>query len=121
MSAKAASQGITVPALFMRALLTGGTEAAAKYQRLRDDLTAARRLLAAVSNNVNQLARQANAHAMDPAVPPVAANQLTAALAATARAAEAIEAIAGAATFPEPQRSGRPAPVPSGTSVRAPA
>lgn len=97
----AAAQGITPPALFMRALLTGGTEAAAKYQRLRDELTAARRLLAQVSNNVNQLARQANALALDSSVPPVPAGQLAAALQATERAARRIEAIAGAASAPD--------------------
>lgn len=97
----AAAQGITPPALFMRALLTGGTEAAAKYQRLRDELAAARRLLAQVSNNVNQLARQANAHALDPSVPPVPAGQLAAALQETERAARRIEAIATAASAPD--------------------
>lgn len=59
--AMAAVQGISPQRLYVRALTTGGTEAAAKMQRIRDELSATRRLLAAVSNNVNQIARHANA------------------------------------------------------------
>lgn len=59
--AMAAVQGISPQRLYVRALTTGGTEAAAKMQRIRDELAATRRLLAAVSNNVNQIAVAANA------------------------------------------------------------
>lgn len=59
--AMAAVQGISPQRLYVRALTTGGTEAAAKMQRVRDELSATRRLLAAVSNNVNQIAVAANA------------------------------------------------------------
>lgn len=59
--AMAAVQGITPPRLYVRALTTGDVEAAARLQRIRDELSATRRLLAAVSNNVNQIAAAANA------------------------------------------------------------
>lgn len=58
--AMAAVQGISPPRLYVRALTTGDVEAAARLQRIRDELTATRRLLAAVSNNVNQIAAAAN-------------------------------------------------------------
>lgn len=58
--AMAAVQGISPPRLYVRALTTGDVEAAARLQRIRDELAATRRLLAAVSNNVNQLAAAAN-------------------------------------------------------------
>lgn len=59
--AMAAVQGISPPRLYVRALTTGDVEAAARLQRIRDELSATRRLLAAVSNNVNQIATAANA------------------------------------------------------------
>lgn len=58
--AMAAVQGISPQRLYVRALTTGDVEAAARLARIRDELTATRRLLAAVSNNVNQIAVAAN-------------------------------------------------------------
>ena len=88
-----AEQGVTAQVLFVRSLLTGGAEAAAEYERLRDELSAARRLLAAVSANVNQLARQANAAGGGVDVQPVTAEQLAVALRALARSVEGIDAV----------------------------
>jgi hypothetical protein len=94
-AAMAAEQGVTAPTLFMRALLTGGTEAAAKFERLRTELTAARRLLAASSVNLNQLARQANSASSGLDVPPVTPEQMSAATAALVRAIAQIDAVTG--------------------------
>ena len=58
--AMAMVQGISAQRLYVRALTTGDVEAAARLQRIRDELTATRRLLAAVSNNINQIAVAAN-------------------------------------------------------------
>ncbi|MCT1998249.1 hypothetical protein M3C58_08590 [Brachybacterium muris] len=57
------AQGVSVQAFLMRAVLTGGPDAAARYERLREELASTRMLLANVANNVNQLAYQANAFA----------------------------------------------------------
>ncbi|MFQ6486126.1 plasmid mobilization protein [Brachybacterium epidermidis] len=59
----AGAQGVSVQAFVMRAVLTGGPDAAARYERLREELASTRLLLANVANNVNQLAYQANAFA----------------------------------------------------------
>jgi hypothetical protein len=91
--ALAKSQHVSPPALFMRALFTGGTDAAARYERLREELAGARRLLAGLASNVNQLTRQANAHALGDGVPEVTTAQLEAAAAAVLRAVERIDAI----------------------------
>lgn len=91
--ALAKSQSVSPPALFMRALFTGGTDAAARYERLREELAGARRLLAGIAGNVNQLARQANAHARGDGVPDVTTAQLEAAAAAVLRAVERIDAV----------------------------
>ncbi len=91
--ALATAQGITVPALFMRAVVTGGTDAAARYERLREELAGARRLLVALGANVNQLTRQANAHALGDEVPAVTVAQLEAAAAAVVRAVDRVDAI----------------------------
>jgi hypothetical protein len=60
----ARAQGVSKQAVLMRAVLTGGVDAAARYERLREDLSAARLVLANVANNVNQLAHQANSFAL---------------------------------------------------------
>lgn len=60
----ARAQGISKQAVLMRAVLTGGSDAAARYERLREDLSVARLMLANVANNVNQLAHQANSFAV---------------------------------------------------------
>ena len=59
----AEAQGVSVQAFLMRAVLTGGPDAAARYERLREELASTRLLLANVANNVNQLAYQANTFA----------------------------------------------------------
>lgn len=56
----AAAQNVTMQAVLMRAVLTGGTDAAARWEQLREELAGARFRLATVANNVNQLAHQAN-------------------------------------------------------------
>jgi hypothetical protein len=96
--ALAAVQRISVPALFMRAVFTGGTDAAARYERLREELAGARRLLAALGANVNQLARQANTNALGDQVRPVTVAQLEAAAEAVVRAVERVDAITARAT-----------------------
>lgn len=65
----ARAQGVSKQAVLMRAVLTGGSDAAARYERLREDLSATRLLLANVANNVNQLAHQANAFAVTGGTP----------------------------------------------------
>lgn len=65
----ARAQGVSKQAVLMRAVLTGGSDAAARYERLRDDLSATRLMLANVANNVNQLAHQANSFAVTGGTP----------------------------------------------------
>ena len=92
--ARADALGITLPAFFVRMAATGGTDAAAAYEQLRDELKMALRLLAAVSTNVNQLARQANTAAAGvEGVAPVTGEQLGVALRAVERAAAGVEAV----------------------------
>lgn len=64
LEALAEAQGVSKQAVLMRAVLTGGPDAAARVDRLRDELRSLRLLLANVANNMNQLARQANAFAL---------------------------------------------------------
>ena len=90
----ARAQGVSRQAVMMRATLTGGTDAAARYERLREDLSATRLLLANVANNVNQLAHQANSFALMDGTPVDAADvrkALDSVMAAIAR----IDAISG--------------------------
>lgn len=63
------AQGVSRQAVLMRAVLTGGTDAAARYERLREELASTRLLLANVANNINQLAHQANAFALGGGTP----------------------------------------------------
>lgn len=61
LKAKAAEQGVTVPRLLVEAALAGGGETATQRRELAAELFATYRLLAAMSNNVNQIARATNA------------------------------------------------------------
>lgn len=81
-----AQGGLSRQAVLMRATFTGGTDAAARYERLREDLSAARLLLANVANNVNQLAHQANSFALAGGTPVDAAD--------VERAVEAVRGVA---------------------------
>lgn len=54
-------QHISVPRLYERALLAGDVVVAAKLVTIRDEMQGPRRLLANVANNMNQMARVANA------------------------------------------------------------
>lgn len=58
------AQGVSRQAVLMRAVLTGGTDAAARYEQLLEALARTRFQLATVANNVNQLAHQANTFAL---------------------------------------------------------
>ena len=107
LDALAAAQGVSVPALFMRAVFTGGTDAAAGYERLREELAGARRLLAALGANVNQLARAANAQQIGEDVPAVTVAQLEAAAAAVQRAVERVDSITARATPGAPERGAK--------------
>ncbi len=57
----ALAQGVTVPRLLVESALAVRGETSTERRAAMAELFAVRRLLAAVSNNVNQLARQANA------------------------------------------------------------
>jgi len=57
----ALAQGVTIPRLLVESALAGDRETAAARRDAIAELFAIRRLLAAVSNNVNQVARHANA------------------------------------------------------------
>lgn len=69
LNALSKAQGISRPAVLMRALITGGPDAAARYERLREELASTRFVLSTVANNVNQLAHQANAFALTGGTP----------------------------------------------------
>lgn len=58
------AQGVSKQAVLMRAVHTGGTDAAARYEQLLEALSRTRFQLATVANNVNQLARQSNSFAL---------------------------------------------------------
>ncbi|MDN5654797.1 MAG: MobC family plasmid mobilization relaxosome protein [Kocuria sp.] len=60
----ARAQGVSRQAVLMRAVLTGGTDAAARYEQLLEALARTRFQLGTVANNVNQLAHQANSFAL---------------------------------------------------------
>lgn len=77
----------------MRAVLTGGSDAAARYERLREDLSATRLLLANVANNVNQLAHQANSFAVAGGTP-VSADDVQRALRDVRVVLERVDAVA---------------------------
>ncbi len=58
--ARSEALGITVPRLLLESALAGSKEASTERRDAMVELFAVRRLLAAVSNNVNQIARHAN-------------------------------------------------------------
>lgn len=90
----AEAQGLSRQAVLMRATLTGGTDAAARYERLREDLSSARLLLANVANNVNQLAHQANSFAIT-GDHPVDTGEVAKALAAVKAVIARVDEISG--------------------------
>lgn len=89
----ARAQGVSRQAVLMRAVLTGGTDAAARYERLREELVSTRLLLANVANNLNQLAHQANAFALGGGTP-VREEDVAAAVQSVLAVAARVDAIA---------------------------
>lgn len=63
----AEAQRVTVPRLLVESTLAGSAETATERRDAITELFATNRLLAAVSNNVNQIARHANATSEFPA------------------------------------------------------
>lgn len=59
--AMAAVLGVSVPALYERALFAGSVQAAVGIEEIHSELVGVRRLLANAANNLNQVARVANA------------------------------------------------------------
>lgn len=84
--AKAVEQGVTVPRLLVEAALAGGGETATQRRELAAELFATYRLLAQISNNVNQIARAVNATGDTPA-------QTAATLEAVRRTAQRIDVV----------------------------
>ncbi len=94
----AAAQGVTVPRLLVESALAGDRATAAQRRDAIVELFAVRRLLAAVSNNVNQVARHANAGEEFPA-------DASAVLDAVRRLVPRISAAAEALAAPTPVRA----------------
>lgn len=88
------AQGVSKPAVLMRAVLTGGTDAAARYEQLLEALSRTRFQLGTVANNVNQLAHQANSFARG-ANEPVSEEDVRAALDSVRSVLDRVDAIAG--------------------------
>jgi hypothetical protein len=65
--ARAAELGVSVPRLMVEAALDGGSLTATERRQEMVELFEVRRLLSTVANNINQLARQANATSEFPA------------------------------------------------------
>jgi len=63
----AAEQGVSVPRLLVESAMAGDRETAVRRRDAMVELFAIRRLLAVVSNNVNQVARHANSGTEFPA------------------------------------------------------
>jgi Bacterial mobilisation protein (MobC) len=85
LQALAGERGVSVPAVLVQSTLAGGLEAAGAFEQLREELGLALRLVASISGNVNQLARQANTAAGGVEASPVTAAQLAAVTAALDR------------------------------------
>ena len=102
----AAEAGLTTPAFLLRVATSQGREAAAVYERLREELAAARRLLAAVSGNVNQIARAWNAAAAGGDVEAPTERQLAATLDAVARSVAAVDRVTAGVVRPVRRRRG---------------
>jgi hypothetical protein len=83
--ARAISAGVSMPRLLVEAALLGSAQTASERRALVAELLAARRLVAALGNNVNQLARVANSTGQVP-------SELAAAAAAVARATARLDA-----------------------------
>jgi len=77
LQARADERGITVARLLVESALAGGADAAAVKAATMADLFMVVRLLGQVGNNVNQLARVANATGRLPPEVPAAAAALT--------------------------------------------
>jgi hypothetical protein len=88
----------------LRVATSQGREAAAVYERLREELAAARRLLAAVSGNVNQIARAWNAAAAGGNVEAPTERQLAATLDAVARSVAAVDRVTAGVVRPVRRR-----------------
>ncbi len=58
---RATEQGVTVPRLLVEAALAGGGETATQRREAAAQLFSTYRLLAVISNNVNQIAKATNA------------------------------------------------------------
>jgi Bacterial mobilisation protein (MobC) len=65
-AARAAAAGVSVPLLLAEAAVAGTAQTASERRAAANGRLAARRLLAAVGNNVNQLAKVANATGVVP-------------------------------------------------------
>lgn len=89
----ARSQGVSRQAVLMRAVLTGGTDAAARYEQLLEALARTRFQLATVANNVNQLAHQANTFALGGGEP-VSAEDVRTVMAEVRAVIERVDSIA---------------------------
>lgn len=101
LTALADAQGITVARLLVESALAGDREIASQRRDAIIELFAVRRLLAAVSNNVNQVARHANAGEEFPA-------EAAAVLGAVRRLVPQLSAAAEALAMPEvPRRPAR--------------
>jgi len=111
---RAEELGVSVPRLMVEAALAdpGSTTTAAERQEAMVELFAVRRLLAAVSNNVNQLARQANSTGQ---VPPEAAATIAAARRLAGRIDGAIDGLSEAG----PRRTRTSASTPERVMSRA--
>ncbi len=88
------AQGVSKQAVLMRAVLTGGTDAAARYEQLLEALSRARFQLATVANNVNQLAFQANSFARG-SNEPVSEDDVRAVMREVRSMIDRVDAIAG--------------------------
>ena len=89
----ALAQGVTVPRLLVEAATSPRGESLTERRAVIAELFAVRRLLAAVSNNVNQLAKHANSGDYFPA-------DATATLAAVRRLARRVDAAVDAVARP---------------------
>jgi hypothetical protein len=95
--ARAISLGVKVQTLFVESVLHGGVATVSERHQLYRELTAVRRLVAALGNNVNQLARIANSTGyLEP--------ETGAAMEATRRAVTRLDGLLAAMSAP-PDRS----------------
>lgn len=99
--ARARVVGVSVPRLLVEAALAGDAQTASERRALVAEFLATRRLLARVSNNVNQLAAAANATGEVPA-------ELRATMHAVARVTARLEASVAELTGVPPARASEP-------------